>query len=227
MNLVRYLVTTPLLVALSLSGCKATRPDGTTAPPGESDPVSGPSTESPSTASTPTGNSTTSPEPQAVACEAQVADAPTPLFDESVLIRPPINVELTVANPTLATTYAEDGYVSACEAVVDRMSILVSANDKERPLSEFATDIIDKTLAGNGFTNGTRGTNPVDTDTALHTTMRYPAADGNPPVVIYIAIARKYNYILTTLFETRPDDFALLEPTFKKSAESLLVIPPS
>jgi hypothetical protein len=160
------------------------------------------------------------------ACEAKVAEAPTPLFGEKVLIRPPINVELVEENPAFATTFASGGFVSACEATVDRMMLFVLPSDPKKPVAKYMDEVIEQTLTQAGYQNGTRGDDVVSTETDVHSVIEYPAGGGQPPAKLYVAVSRKFTNILVVVYQTRPDEFSALKPTFRESAESLLVLPP-
>jgi hypothetical protein len=158
-------------------------------------------------------------------CEAKTADAPTPLFGEKVLIRPPVNVELHEENPTFAVAQTTGGFVSACEGTIDRMTMLIFQNDKKKPLAKYADEFY-SALEKNGYTGGTRDKPSVDSDTDHAFVAEYPAAGGQPASKLYIALKRRQDVIIALTYQTRPDEFPKLEPTFKASADSLLVAPP-
>jgi hypothetical protein len=161
----------------------------------------------------------------AQSCEAKTADAPTPLFGEKVLIRPPINVDIHEENPTFAVAQTTGGFVSACEGTVDRMTMLVFQNDKKKKLSVYADEFY-TALEKNGYTGGTRAPAVVDSDTDHAFVAEYPAAGGQPASKMYIALKRRQDVIIALTYQTRPEEFPKLEPTFKASADSLLVAPP-
>jgi hypothetical protein len=158
-------------------------------------------------------------------CEAKTEDAPTPLFGEKVLIRPPVNVDLHEENPTFAVAQTTGGFVSACEGTVDRMTMLIFQNDKKKPLTKYADEFY-TALEKNGYTGGTRDKPVVDSDTDHAFVAEYPAAGGQPASKLYIALKRRQDVIIALTYQTRPEEFPKLEPTFKASADSLLVAPP-
>jgi hypothetical protein len=164
-------------------------------------------------------------EPATQSCEAKTADAPTPLFGEKVLIRTPVNVDLHEENPTFAVAQTTGGFVSACEGTVDRMTMLVFQNDKKKKLSTYADEFY-SALEKNGYTGGTRNPAVVDSDTDHAFVAEYPAAGGQPASKMYIALKRRQDVIIALTFQTRPEEYTKLEPTFKASADSLLVAPP-
>jgi hypothetical protein len=216
-------------VVLALPACKNTPPDGTSNPPGSEDGVSkrgkrkrggdegGEGGEE--------GGDEGGKEPPK-SCDAKVADTPTALFGDQVLIRPPINVELVEDNPTFATTFTSGGFVSACEATVDRMSLFVFQNDKKKAVNAYMDEVIGTMLANSGFKGGNRGKNHVESDVQMDTEIEYPAGDGAPPAKLYISVKKLYQFTLVVVYQTRPDEFGALLPTFKASAESLIVLPP-
>lgn len=158
-------------------------------------------------------------------CEAKTADAPTPLFGEKVLIRPPVNVDLQEQNPTFAVAQTTGGFVSACESTVDRMTMLLFQNDKKKPLTKYADEFYEA-LEKNGYTGGSREKPIQDSDTDHAFVADYPAANGQPASKLYIALKRRQDVIIALTYQTRPEEFPKLEPTFKASADSLLVAPP-
>lgn len=161
----------------------------------------------------------------AKSCDAKTADAPTPLFGEKVLIRPPVNVDLHEENPTFAVAQTTGGFVSACEGTVDRMTMLLFQNDKKKKLAAYADEFY-AALEKNGYTGGTRSPAQVDSDTDHAFVAEYPAAGGQPASKLYIALKRRQDVIIALTYQTRPEEFPKLEPTFKASADSLLVAPP-
>lgn len=234
MKLARSLAKLPvslalcLSVALPLPACKNTPPDGTSNPPGSGEEVGkrGKRKRGDDGAEGgEEGGEEGGAEPPKT-CEAKVADTPTALFGDQVLVRPPINVEIVEDNPTFATTFTSGGFVSACEATVDRMSLFVFQNDKKKNVKAYMDEIINTMLAGSGFKNGTRGKNHVETEVQLDTEIEYPAGDGAPPAKLYISVKKLYQFALVVVYQTRPDEFGALLPTFKASAESLIVLPP-
>lgn len=220
---------------LALPGCDKGKPDGTSNPPGgggaaisdagdTSDPTDDGSGSDPSGDASDGGDGAA--EPAAAKCAAKVADTPTALFGDKVLIRPPINVELVEENPTFAQTYASGGFVSACDATVDKMYLLIFENDKKKDAEAYMVDTIGGALVSAGFKGGTRGKNFVESATQVDTTVEYPAGDGAPPAKLYVSVKKLYDNTLVTVFVTRPPEFDTLAPTFQESAASLIVIPP-
>jgi hypothetical protein len=231
-TLVRNLLGSALTCALTLGvapGCKPNKPDGTNPPDGSSSKAGkrrGAKKGGDGGALVADGDDGGEGDDAgaAASCEAKVADAPTPLFDEKVLIRPPVNVELVEENPAYATTYASSGFVSACDATVDRMHVFVFP-DQKRGLDKELDEFIDVYLVKAGFKDGSRKDNFLSTETDMHTAVEYPSAGGQPPAVLYVASARRFTNVFMIVYQTRPDEFSALKPSFKASAESLLVIP--
>jgi hypothetical protein len=234
-NFVRTVFASTLVLALSVpvGGCDKNKPDGTTPPTTGGDTAAtgggdsgGSGSDSGGSGGDSGGETGDKPETPAKTCEAKVADAPTALFDENVLIRPPINVELVEDNPTKAEAVVSGGFVSACEATVDRMSLFVFANDAKKSAKVFADEFLEN-LAKGGFTGGTKSSPIVETNDELDLSVEFPAAGGQPASVLYIAVRRRHANFFVIVYQTRPGEFAALKPTFTASAKSLLVKKPS
>ena len=218
-----------------LSGCDKNKPDGAAQPPGGGGAVAATTDGASDGSGDDSGGASDGGDgggddggaaPAAAACEAKVADTPTALFGDKVLIRPPMNVELVEENPTMAQTYASGGFVSACDATVDKMYLLVFENDKKKDAAAYMTETIDGALVAAGYSNGTRGKNFVESATQMDTAVEYPAGDGAPPAKLYVSVKKLYDFSLVTVFVTRPAEFDALAPTFQESAASLIVLPP-
>lgn len=154
-------------------------------------------------------------------CEPKVADVPTALFGDRVLIRPPVNVELVEDNPTMATTFST--YVSTCDATVDRMSLFVFANEKSKPLATYLSEFV-HTLDQSGYKGGIEAAISQGNDELL-TSIEYPAANGQPAAKVLVAIARKFENVLVVFYQTQPDQWDGLSGSFVASAKTLLVLP--
>jgi hypothetical protein len=154
-------------------------------------------------------------------CEPKVADVPTALFGDRVLIRPPVNVELVEDNPTMATTYST--YVSTCDATVDRMSLFVFANEKSKPLSTYLSEFL-QTLDQSGYKGGIEAAISQGNDEIL-TSIEYPSANGQPAAKVLVAVTRKFENVLVVFYQTQPDQWDGLSGSFVASAKTLLVLP--
>ena len=219
-----------------LGGCDKNKPDGAAQPPGGDGAVAATTDGASDGSGDDSGGASDSGDsgdggdggaaPAAKACDAKVADTPTALFGDKVLIRPPMNVELVEENPTMAQTYASGGFVSACDATVDKMYLLVFDNDKKKDAAAYMVETIDGALVAAGYKDGTRGKNFVETATQVDTAIEYPPGDGAPPAKLYVSVKKLYDYSLVTVFVTRPAEFDALAPTFQESAASLIVLPP-
>src|SRR5688572_23900140 len=154
-------------------------------------------------------------------CAAKTAEAPAPLFGERVLIRPPHGVQFQADdNPTFAQASSSAGFVSACDATVKRVLIFVFENDKKKGLDKYVDEFVEQ-LAQQGYQGGTKATRTVSRKSDHHLAVDYREAGGNPASRRYVAAARRYENVFVVVYEASPDDFKLLQPTFKESAESL------
>jgi len=171
------------------------------------------------------------PEPE---CAGEVAD-PTLLFSESILMRPPVGVEFMPGdNPTHAQAAMSGGFVSACDATIKRVQVFVFANDPAKTLEDYHQDF-KALLASSGYTGGT--SKPMHhTAVERHVAYEFPAAGGQPASSLYVAARRlkgatvppvgAVDNVFIVVYESTPEEFAMLEPTFKLSSSSLLVVPP-
>ncbi|MEM6294200.1 MAG: hypothetical protein AAGA54_23185 [Myxococcota bacterium] len=234
---------TPASVALCLgllaplAGCDKNKPDGTTNPPtgdgavaaasgGATDPADADAGDAGAADGGGDAGDGGAAEPAAPKCDAKVADTPTALFGDKVLIRPPVNVEIVEDTPVFAQTYASGGFVSACDATIDKMYLFVFENDKKKDASTYMEEVIGEMLVKNGYTGGTRGKNYAESATQVDTEIEYPAGNGAPPAKLYVSVKKLYDNTLVTVFATRPDEFGALAPSFQESAASLIVLPP-
>jgi hypothetical protein len=162
------------------------------------------------------------PEPEARQdCEAAVADVPTALFGDTILIRPPPNVELVEENPSLATTYSS--FVSTCDATVDRMSLFMFADDPGKTLRTYLDEFRDS-LDKSGYENGSDRV-VSESATEVMSAIEYPAANGQPPAKVLVAVSRKANNVFVLFYQTQPDQWDGLSRSFIASARTLLVVP--
>jgi hypothetical protein len=98
---------------------------------------------------------------------------------------------------------------------------------KPRPPKDFATDFIDHYLHKGGYTGGKKSDPIVDTKTDYDVSVEYPAVGGAPASVLYIAVKQRHKNFFAIVYQTRPDEYPVLKPTFQASAGTLLVKPPS
>jgi hypothetical protein len=158
-------------------------------------------------------------------CDAKVADTPALIFGDAVMLRPPIGVEFPPDdNPMTQTAQMAGGFVSACDASVKRVVVSVYQVDKKKKLGKLLDEYL-AVLEKQGFTGGTKSEAYVDTATDYHLSVEYGGGGGAPPTTIYYAVARRNDKDFILAFESAPDEFKLLKPTFEASAKSILLVP--
>lgn len=158
-------------------------------------------------------------------CDAIVADSPTLIFSDLVMFRPPLGVEFPPDdNPMVQTAQMSGGFMSACDAMIKRVMVFVYQVDKKKKPATVMEEFIG-TLASQGYTGGTKSSPHVDTATDYHVSVEYGGGGGSQATVLYLAIARRGSQDFMLVFESQPDDFKLLKPTFEESAKSLLLVP--
>jgi hypothetical protein len=158
-------------------------------------------------------------------CGAIVADSPTLIFGDQVMLRPPVGVEFPPDdNPMVQSAFMSGGFVSACDANIKRMMVFVYQVDKKAKPGKRVDEFL-KTLESQGFTGGTKSAAYVDSANDFHVSVEYGGGGGNQATVLYVALARRGDKDFIAVYETSPDDFKLLKPTFEESAKSILIVP--
>jgi hypothetical protein len=158
-------------------------------------------------------------------CSAKVADSPTLIFSSLVMFRPPVGVEFPPDdNPMVQTAQMSGGFVSACDASVKRVLVFSYEADKKKKLGKLVDEFIG-TLESQGYTGGTKSSAYVDTATDHHVSVEYGGAGGGEATVLYVAAARRGTSDFILVYESSPDDFKLLKPTYEESAKSILLVP--
>lgn len=159
-------------------------------------------------------------------CDAMVAETPTLLFGDQVIIRPPKGVDFALDdNPMVQQAMMSGGFVSACNATVKRMVITVYETDKKKKPAKLMDEFI-TSLESQGYKGGSKSGPYVDSATDYHISMEYGGGGGAPPTTLYLAVARRGDKDFVVVIESSPEEFGLLKPTMEESAKSLFVVPP-
>ncbi|MEM6995925.1 MAG: hypothetical protein AAF721_35785 [Myxococcota bacterium] len=167
-------------------------------------------------------------------CKAEVAD-PTLLFSTSILLRPPKGVEFPPddGNPTFAGATMSGGFISSCDGTVKRVNVLVFPKGKsvDKTLEEFMAS-----LAEQGYQNPKDLGVKHEAKGEKHVAYEFPAQGGNPASALYVVVAEragatvppidKIDNTFIVVYETTPEDYGILEPTFIESGKSLFIVPP-
>ncbi|MCH9687148.1 MAG: hypothetical protein K0V04_37275 [Deltaproteobacteria bacterium] len=222
-----------------MAGCGGKKPPGTT-PPSD---TGGTSADGGATTGTPaeTGSGGSSDDGGAVAdpgagggdgpaapttCDAKIADTPTLLFNDQVILRPPHGVEFVPdGNPMVQQAIMSGGFMSACDALIKRMLVTAYEVDKKRKPAKLMDEFI-TSLESQGYTGGKRSSVYLDTATDYHLSVEYGGGGGSEATVLYLAVARRGERDFIVVIESTPGDFKLLRPTFEASAKSLFIVPP-
>jgi hypothetical protein len=158
-------------------------------------------------------------------CDAKVADTPSLIFSDLVMLRPPIGVEFQLDdNPMVQTAAMSGGFVSACDASIKRVMVFVYAVAKKKKPTALMDEFI-KSLEAQGYTGGTKSAPYVDTATDFHLSVEYGGGGGSQATTLYLAVARRGDKDFIAVYETDPNEFKLLKPTFEESAKSILLVP--
>lgn len=212
------------------SGCKPKKPDGTS-PPGEEDEGDGGGKrrrggrkrggDDGDGGDGGGGGKAADPDAASPDCPAEVSDTPTSLFQSTLFIRTPKNVEIVEQSPFFASTMAD--FVSACDAMIDRMAIIVLEDvDKTEDLLAKTKTVFEK----NGFTGGKFSKPEIQNDTEVRVVANFPPADKAKAAKVYSVIQRKYGKLFLIWYQTEPSQWPGLVATFRESANRLIIVPP-
>lgn len=158
-------------------------------------------------------------------CGAKVSDTPTLLFMDKVIMRAPPGVEfIQDGNPTFVQATMSGGFMSTCDAIIKRVMISLYAVDKKKKPSKVVDEMIE-TLAQQGYTGGNKTGPFVDTATDYHVAVEYAGGGGSEATVLYIALSRRDDTDFVVIFESGPNDYKMLKPTYEESAKSLFIVP--
>lgn len=158
-------------------------------------------------------------------CGAKVADTPTLLFGDKVIFRPPPGVEfIPDGNPTFAQAMMSGGFISTCDANIKRVMISLFDVDKKRSMPKLLDEMVEA-LAQQGYAGGNKSGPFVDTKTDHHIAMEYGGDGGSQATVLYIAAARRGDTDFVIIYESAPEEYKLLKPTYEESAKSLFIVP--
>jgi hypothetical protein len=154
-------------------------------------------------------------------CEATLADVPTALFDDSVLVRLPVGVELTEVSPKLAHTTAK-ATASACGAVVRYAAVGLLATPPGRAAAEIRDSVLAEVReAGAGTLTWSEEMPPG----GRYYHGAYTGTIGGAPVKGWFALKERPGSAAWALFEAHPDAFPTLQPTFMQAGKRVLVVP--
>ncbi len=159
-------------------------------------------------------------------CDAKVADTPTLLFGDQVIIRPPTGVEFQLDdNPMVQQAMMSGGFISACDGTIKRMLITVYEMDKKKKPAKLMDEFV-TSLEAQGYKGGKKSSAHVDSATDYHISVEYAGGGGAPATLLYLAVARRGDKDFVVVIEIAPGEFKLLKPTMEASAKSLFVVPP-
>lgn len=238
MKLARNVVAPAILLGLcvGLAGCGPKKPPGTN-PPGETGggDGAGPTTDGGDSSddggsvadgggATNDGGGTDGAAAPAD-CAAKVSDTPTLLFGDKVIMRAPPGVEFVPdENPSFISATMSGGFMSTCDAIIKRVMISVFEVDKKKKPGKVLDEMVEA-LASQGYTDGKKSAAFVDTATDYHAAIEYAGGGGSQAVVLYIAVARRGDRDFVVIFESGPEDYKALKPTYEESAKSLFIVP--
>ena len=158
-------------------------------------------------------------------CGAKVSETPTLLFGDKVIMRPPPGVEfIQDDNPTFVQAMMSGGFMSTCDAIIKRVMISLYAVDKKKKPAKVADEMVEA-LASQGYAGGKKSGPFVDTATDYHIAVEYGGGGNSKTIVLYIAVARRDDTDFVVIFESGPEDYKVLKPTYEESAKSLFIVP--
>ncbi len=227
MKMLRALVL-PIVVLALTPGCEPKKGGETTTPPtggtkddpgGESGtPVTGDDDDDDAGPDAPPAN------PDGVTeCDAEVADTPTALWADRVLVRMPKGVEMVERNEVFAQASGEAQ--STCDVMVSRAAMGYFQDDTAKGVKQLRDD----TLTQIGFDMSVV-TWSDETENGRNFTGAYEAPEddkGNPPVKGWFVFKESQGTLFWMIMETHPNAYPAIKKSFKKSGSSLLIVPPS
>lgn len=157
-------------------------------------------------------------------CEPAVADVPTTLFKDRVLVRLPIGVELNEVPLAAGSPWARSGaaeMVSACGATVRQVAIGLVSTARDGALADVRDEVLARvhTLAP-----GAIQWQDVRTDERGLDGTYTIAGEGGPIRGLFV-LKQKHGQLVWALYEASPEAFDKLVPTFRTSSTRLLVLP--
>lgn len=198
------------LAVLLVIACQPTEPEPAPAP---APPVAAPA---------PTPAPAPAPAPPVTQCEAEVADVPTALFDDTVLLRLPIGVEVEAVpdRPFLAKMKADQA-VSTCGAVVRYAAVGRADGLPKLPVTEIRDTIFreNRMVDPEGLT-----WSQDHTTDGRHYHGAYVSAAA-PGIKGWFVLLQKGGTNVWAMFETDEAKWPALERTFQQAGKRLLVVP--
>lgn len=162
--------------------------------------------------------------PATPACDAAVADAPTTLFKDRVLVRLPVGVEVnevpSAAGSSMARTDAGET-VSACGAAVHQVAIGLVPKARERALEGVRDEVLARV---HPLAPGAIQWQDVRAD-ERELAGSYTFTGEGGPLRGWFVVKQKHGDLAWALYEASPAAFEALLPTFRMSSTRLLVVP--
>ncbi len=154
-------------------------------------------------------------------CDAEVADTPTALWADRVLVRMPKGVEMVERNEVFAQASGEAQ--STCDVMVSRAAMGYFQDDTAKGVKQLRDD----TLTQIGFDMSVV-TWSDETENGRNFTGAYEAPEddkGNPPVKGWFVFKESQGTLFWMIMETHPNAYPAIKKSFKKSGSSLLIVP--
>jgi len=158
--------------------------------------------------------------PEAGACDGELADVPTALFKDRVLVRLPIGVEVNEVSSASGSMVARTGAgesVSTCGAAVRHVAIGLVAAASERAL-EAVRDQVFADVHG-AAAGAIQWQDVVSDERGLE------GSYSVGPIRGWFVLKKKHGDLVWALYEASPDAYTKLAPTFRMSSKRLLVVP--
>ncbi len=164
------------------------------------------------------------------ACEAEISDTPAPLFlhpetgEPQAFVRVPKGMskdDLVEQNPFFYMTMSQEGFVSACDAIVSYMAAGMIDDDPKKDFQELVKAFLGQLgYQVEGFEN------PKVEGRRLEGAVSAKSQQG--PAKLWVVFDNKYNAgkIFFIVLEAHPNAFDAIQPTFKAVTDSLIVVPP-
>lgn len=156
------------------------------------------------------------------ACAPVLEPKEVPLFGGDLILRPPLGVKFEpLDNDNFASAPGGPAGATTCGASIWSLKVARFDNEPGRSLDSLTQQLVSGLEPHGLVPTGMSSTPIVDTDEDHHIIVELAPTQDRPEMMLYVATARRAEFIVMLFYEAEPDDFELLWPTFRASAKTL------